>query len=591
MREIYYIANFASYKLSDVSFFSVILQEEMAVLAAQKELSVIDKEISSLKRHLELSREKLSHQTKGSHVSAYGKSLHNRNKSVSIINLDSVQSSSCYVPHSEPFSVSDIETMDYETNHSSAVNYLITGISTSMEENKTFTNTNVTTNDGAMEELIPKIAINSTKLDSIEEFVCNESDLLCSERMKWNRLTLDQKPRMTKNHTSETKDDVSENIQTQINKEVMRKCWDTWHHMVTERKMTLSADFSKRQREKIDEFLKVLQEQKQSLIYTKVPGMIKDIYNVEKGIVKNSKHFNHNFRPNNKRYDKQNVKINSGFQTKCSPRQRNNEYLKRLEVQQNIITKQKSKLEEQSRVIQELQLAQLRMQTEKSAKEAQDEISRTLSSCDLSLKPKAKQVKNRLSVAEQRKIFPERKLIVTSLKTVPEILNGMEERAEERQKRWRLIRERKQKLIEEREEKEREEEEEKKQREEHEKQLKIQELREKRRLKKQKEIQKKTEREKMHNLMIRATFHYKKLLMKKVICSLKQLVVLKWKMVESAEKHYRTRLLCHYIQTWREHVTSVIRMKMHRATAWHNRVLKEKVFRCLFQVINHQTHC
>jgi len=548
----------------------------MGVLAVQEELSVIDKEISSFKRHLELSREKLSHQTKGSHVSAYGKSLHNRNKSVSIIDLDNVQTSSCYIPHSELFPVLDIETMDYETNHSSAVNYLITGISTRMEENKAVTNINVTTNGGAMEELTPKIAINSTTLDSIEESVYNERDLLRSERMKWNRLTLDQKPRMTKNHMSETTGDVSENIQTPVNKEVMRKCWDTWHHMVTERKRILSADFSKRQREKkIKEFLKVLQEQKRSLIDKEVPG-----------IVNNSKHFNHNFRPNNKRYDKQNIKVNSGFQTKCSPRHRINEYLKRLEVQQNIITEQKSKLEEQSRVIKELQLAQLRMQTEKSAKETQDEISQTLSSCDLSLKPKAKQVKNRLSVAEQTMVFPERKLIVTSLKRVPEILNRMEGRAEERQKRWRLIRERKQKLTEERKAKERQEEEEKKQREEHEKQLKIQELREKRRLKIQKEIQKKTEMEKMRNLMIRATFHYKKLLMKKVICSLKQLVVLKWKMVESAEKHYRTRLVCHYIQTWREHVTSIIRMKMHRATAWHNRVLMKKVFRCLFQVIN-----
>jgi len=571
-------------------FFSVILQEEMAVLAVQKELSVIDKEISSFKRHLELSRENLSHQTKGSHVSAYGKSLHNRNKSVSIIDLDNVQSSSCYIPRSEPFPVLDIETMDYETNHSSAVNYLVTGISTRMEENKAVTNTNVTTNGGAMEELIPKIAINSTTLDSIEESVYNERDLLCSEQMKRNMLTLVQKPRMTKNHMSETKGDVSENIQTPVNKEVMRKCWDTWRRMVTERKRTLSADFSKQQREKkIHEFLKVLQEQKRSLIDTEVPGMIKDLYNVEKGTVKNSKHFNHNFQSNNKRYGKQNVRVNSGFQNKCSPRHRINEYLKRLEVQQNIITEQKSKLEEQSRVIKELQLAQLRMQTEKSAKEAQDEISQTLSSCDLSLKPKAKQVKNRLSVAEQSMVFPERKLIVTSLKTVPEILNRMEERAEDRQKRWRLIKERKQKLIEERKEKEQEEYEEKKQREEHEKQLKIQELREKRRLKKQKEIQKKTEREKMHNLMIRATFHYKKLLMTKVISSLKQLVVLKWKMVESAEKHYRTRLVFHYIQTWREHVTSIIRTKMHRATAWHNRVLMKKVFRCLFQVINQKT--
>jgi hypothetical protein len=563
----------------------------MAVLAVEKELSVIDKQINSFKRQMELSRKKLSHQTTVSHMNAYTKSRHSRSKSVSLIDLDNVQSSSCNIPYSKKSSVLDIQTTQNATNHNSAVDNLITDISTSMEEKKAVTNTDVTTNDGAMEGTIPEISVSSTKLESNEEFMYNKRDLLCSVWMKCNRPTHDQKWRMTQNHTSETKDDVSENTQTQASKKVMRKCWDTWLHIVRKRKRTLSAAFSKQQREeKIDGFFKVLQEQKWSLIDIRVPGTIKDLHNVKKGTVRNSKHFNHNFQPNNKRFDKQDIQHNSGFQTKHSPKHRNNEYLKRLEVQQNIITEQKSKLEEQSRLIKELQLAQLRMQTEKSAKEAQAEISQTLSSCELSLKPKAKQVKNRLSVTEKKMVFPERKLVVTSLKTVPAILNRMEERAEERQRRWKLIRERKQKLIEERLEKEREEEEERKQREENEKQLKVQELREKRRLKKQMENQKKTEREKMHNLMIMASFHYKNLLMKKVICSLKQLVVLKWKMMESAEEHCRTRLVCHYFHTWREHVNSVITMKMNRATSWHNRVLMKKVFRCLFQVSKNQNN-
>jgi hypothetical protein len=561
----------------------------MAMLAVEKELSLIDKEINSFKRQLELSREKLSHQITGSHMNAYRRSRHSRSKSVSATDLDNVQSSSCDMPFSELFSSLDIKTMEHDTNHSSAVDFLITDISTNREEKEEFMNTDVTTNDEAMKGIIPEIAINSTKLESNEEFIYNKRDLICSVRMKWNRFTPDHKPSMTKTHISETENDVSQNVQTQVNK-VMRKCWDTWLHMVRERKGSLPAAYSKQQRqEKIYEFLQVLQEQKQSLIDTKVPGNINDLNNVKKGIEKNSKHFKHNFQPNNKRYNKQKLQDNSGLQTKCSPRHMNNEHLKRLEVQQNIITQQKCKLEEQSRQIKELQLAQLRMQTEKSAKEAQDEVSQTLLSCDLSLKPKAKQVKNRLSVADKRMAFPERKLVVASLKTVPAIFNRMEERAEEREKRWKLIRERKQKLIEEREEKEREEKEETKRREEHEKRLKIQELRETRRLKKQMEIQKKTEREKVHNLMIEASLHYKKLLTKKVICSLKQLVVLKWQTMETAEKHYKTQLVSQYFRTWTEHVNSNIRKKLYRATAWHNRVLMTKVFRHLFQVIKNQT--
>jgi hypothetical protein len=117
----------------------------------------------------------------------------------------------------------------------------------------------------------------------------------------------------------------------------------------------------------------------------------------------------------------------------------------------------------------------------------------------------------------------------------------------------------------------------------------MEELKEKRRLEKQMEIQKKREREIMHNLMIKASLQYKELLMKKVICSLKQLVTHKWMLTDRAENHYKTHLLRNSFHIWRTHVQSIISFRMYRVTALHNRILMKKVFRGLFQVIKNQT--
>jgi hypothetical protein len=431
---------------------------------------------------------------------------------------------------------------------------------------------------------------NSMKLQCNEGFVYNRQDLICSVWKKWKMFTINKKLSRTKDHTSEIKNDVCKKVQTQKNKKIMRKYWDTWLCMVREKKRTLSADHGKSQREeKINRFLKVLQEQKQSLSAIKAPAMMKHLSNVKRETSRNSKYCYYNFQHHNIRHNKQNVQNNVGFQTKTFPSHQNNEYQHRFEVQQKIIAEQKSKLEEQSKLIKELQLAHFRLQTEKSTKEAQDEINQTLSSCDLRLKPKAKQVKSRLSTEYKGTQLPEKKLAIVSLKTVPAILTRMEERTQERGKRWKLIKERQQKMIEEKEKKEREEEEEKKQKEEYDKWQKIEEIKEKRRLEKQVEIQKKRDREIMHNLMIKASLQYKKLLMKKVIFSFKQLVVLKRKLMETAEKHYKTQLLCTYFQTWRTHIQSVINLKMYKATTLYNRVLVKKAFRGLFQVIKNQT--
>lgn len=546
------------------------------------------REINSFKRELQLNREKVSDQIRGSQLNVYGRNSLKKSKIIPVTDTEYVLSSSSDMSNIELFPNMNTESKEYETSHNPTVNFLISNNLPNTRETEVLTNTDMITDDGRMTGIIPKITENSMMSQSNHRVAYNRRDLLCLVWKKWKRFTLYKKLRMEEDHTSETKIYVGKNIQTHINRKVMRKFWDIWLQVVREKKKALSGDHGILQMERIEKFLKELQERKQSLIPVTAATMSRDVSNVKKGTENNSKYSYHNFQPKNKRCNKQNKQDNVGFQTKIFPSNLNNEYQYKFEVQQNIIAEQKSKLEEQSKLIKELQLAHLTLQTEKSTKEAEEEINKMISSCEVILKPKAKQVKNRLSTVHRRSEFPEKKPIVISLKTVPTIVNRMEERAQERETRWRLIKERKQKLTEERDKRKREEEEERKQKEECEKRQKILELKEKRRLEKQMEIQKKKEREIMHNLILKASLQYKEVLMKKVISSLKQLVAHKWMLTDIAEKHYKTQLLHNSFQIWRTHVQSIISLRVYKVTALYNRILMKKVFRGLFQVIKNQ---
>lgn len=546
------------------------------------------KKINSFKKELQLNREKVSGHIRGSQLNVYRRNRHNSSKIIPVTDTENVLSSSSDMSNIELFPNMNTESKEYEISHNPIVNFLIINNSPNSRETKVLTSTDMIADDGRMTGITPKITENSMKSQSNDRVAYNRKDLICLVWKKWKRFTLDKKLSVEEGHTSETKNYVSKNIQTHINRKVMRKFWDIWLQVVKEKKKALSADHSTLQMERIDKFLKELQERKQSLIAITAATMSRDLNNVKKGTENNSKYSYRNFQPKNKRCSKQNIQDNVGFHTKIFPSNLNNEYQYMFEVQQNIIAEQKSKLEEQSKLIKELQLAHLRLQTEKSTKQAEEEINKMLSSCEVRLKPKAKQVKNRLSTVHRRSEFPEKKQIVISLKTVPTIVNKMEERAQERETRWRLVKERKQKLTEERDKRKREEDEERKQKEECEKRQKILELKEKRRLEKQMEIRKKKEREIMHNLIIKASLQYKELLMKKAISSLKQLVAHKWMLTDIAEKHYKTQLLRNSFQIWRTHVQSVVSLRMYRATALYNRILIKRFFRGLFQVIKNQ---
>jgi hypothetical protein len=525
---------------------------------------------------LQFNKKKMPDQIKGSQLHTHRRDVHNKSKIIPITDTEHAFNSSSDVSNIESFPDMNIESDEYEINHNPIIDLLIINNSPNSVETNVLTNTEMITNNEEITESF-------MKPQSDKRVVYNRKDLICLVWKKWRRLTLDKKLYM-EDHTSEAKKYICKNAKTEINRKVMRKFWNIWLQMVRDRKGSLSATNSKLQMERIEKFLTKLQERKQSLTAVTAATMMRD----KRGTENNSKYSYHNFQPKSKRSSKQNqiIQDNVGFRTKIFPSNLNNEYQYKLEVQQNIIAEQKYKLEEQSKLIKDLQLAHLRLQTEKSTKEAQKEINKMFPSCDLRLKPKAKQVKNRLSTVYRKSEFQEKKTVVTSLKTIPTIVNRMEERAQERATRWKLIKERKQKLAEERERRRREEEEEKKKKDECEKRQKLEELKEKRKLEKQIEIQKKKEREIMHNLMIKASLRYNEYLMKKVICSLKQLVTHKWMLIDIAEKHYEMQLMCNYFQIWRTHVQSIISFKMYKVTALYNRILMKMVFRGLFQVMN-----
>jgi hypothetical protein len=494
--------------------------------------------------------------------------------------MENVFSSCIDISKSELFPDVNIESKEYEISHNPFVDLLIINNSPNSVETKVLANTEMITNYEGITGITPETTENSTKSQSNERVVCNRED------SAWKK-TLDKKLCMDEDYTSEAKNSICKNTQTQINGKVMKKFWDIWIQVVRDGKGALSATNGKLQMERIDKFLKELQERKQSLTAVTATTMMRDLNKDKRGTENNSKYSYHNFQPKTKKCNKQSqiMQDNVGFQTNIFQSNLNNEYQYKLEVQQSIIAEQKSKLEEQSKVIKELQLVHMRLQTEKSTKEAQEEVNKMLSSCELSLKPKAKQVNNRLSTVHKRSEFQEKKPKVASLNTVPTIVNRMEEKAQLRETRWKLIKERKQKLAEEREKRKREEEEERKKKDEYEKRQKIKELKEKRKLEKQIEIRKKKEKEIMHNLIMKASLRYNEFIMKKVICSMKQLVTHKWMLTATAEKHYKTHLLCNSFKIWRTYVQSTLSFRMYEVTAFYNRTLMKKVFRGLFQVI------
>lgn len=248
---------------------------------------------------------------------------------------------------------------------------------------------------------------------------------------------------------------------------------------------------------------------------------------------------------------------------------RNSERDMSKKAHKSLIELQKQKIEEQANIIKELQLARIKLEEEKVVAERQTLLKETTEMCDQKLKSKAKY----LSMCS----LPT-KIDTTKYKNSWEFVTKMEVRAEERKKRWDVIKERKQKLEEDRLEKLRLEEERKRRAEEEEKKRKILQIKlEKQR---QEEMRKKQEEERLYfsALNYKASEHYNDQLLKSTFDAFKHLLEVKSFMMKEAERYYNEKTLLYYFTIWKLFYKIQSQRRTEKADDFHELLLLRKGF-------------
>ncbi|KAJ9585313.1 hypothetical protein L9F63_002898 [Diploptera punctata] len=544
----------------------------MEKIAMENELLIIDKEINSFKKQLELNKKRLSNKIKSTQLTSYKRLRLTRNRQHVICNKMCITQlplpSRNILKAGNSFPNVKIEEQIYISKN------FKNNTSPGIVKKNTLSNMNTNPKLRSV-EMFPCKDIISNKVNKEErildekqedkselnEHMYNKQNLILVLN-KWKKYALNKKILKAANKMEENR-----------NKILMRKCWNTWIQNVNEKKRIVAAVQEKYETDqKIDRFLKILQEQKQGLV---APALVKDLKNINKANETKSNCFH---QSKIVRFKKQTTELHGRFESKSAPSQLSIKYHNRFQTQQNKLQDQKSKLKEQSKLIQELKLQELEFKTENSSKQAYEEISRSLSIYDISLKPKLKQIQMRLSTANGRLETSERKYTVKSLRITPPLLQKMEERAHEREKRWQMIKERKLKRIEDKERQEKEQEEEKKKNERYEKIHKLEELKEKRRMEKELKLQRQKEKEKLIGLQIKAINFHKKKLMKNVFKVLHRLINLRREQITTSVNHHRLKLLIGYFYVWRRNIHKEYVVKYQVAADFYDFHLQEHVF-------------
>lgn len=249
---------------------------------------------------------------------------------------------------------------------------------------------------------------------------------------------------------------------------------------------------------------------------------------------------------------------------------RNSEHdMLKNKANKSVLEMQKQKIQEQEDIIKELQLARIKLEEEKVNYERQCLLKETSEKADQKLKSKAKF----LSMCN----LPN-KIDATKYKNSWEFVTKMELRAEERKKRWEMIKERKQKMEEERLEKLKIEDERKKRVEEEEKKRKILQLRlEKQR---QEELRKKQEEERLYlnALNLKADEHYNGRLREMTFNAFKQLVEMKNFMMKEAERYHQGKILLYYFTIWKLYYRIEVQRREDKAQDFYEKCLLRKTF-------------
>ncbi|KAL4716357.1 hypothetical protein ACJJTC_006719 [Scirpophaga incertulas] len=251
-----------------------------------------------------------------------------------------------------------------------------------------------------------------------------------------------------------------------------------------------------------------------------------------------------------------------------------NTYQHRYKIQKHIIAIQKAKLEEQTRLIEQLKYNKIIEASRQSVDAMKDEVRKTYYDIDRQLKPKIKCLTNELNLHE----IEEPSLVLHCLK-VPRFLQRMEKRARERDEKHAIIRERRRQMEEERIRVKQQAELAKAEMDKEEKIKRIKELRDKRKREKVENIRRKQYAARLRGLIVMADLHYEKSLMSKYgLKPFKILLDIKRDNFEKAKIHYTFQLKKNIFLNWMWYTEDMWFERNYIADEFNRKKLLRKYF-------------
>ncbi|XP_076974446.1 coiled-coil domain-containing protein 191 isoform X2 [Tamandua tetradactyla] len=267
--------------------------------------------------------------------------------------------------------------------------------------------------------------------------------------------------------------------------------------------------------------------------------------------------------------------------------------------QQQLIEKQKKKLQEQQKTILELKenqrLAEARWAAERAAA-VTDAQSHLLSNpreeeepkitCQDPLNSPVASPGTEGSRSESRNSLPGPKRNPRQLMAPHPIVKAMEERAFQRAERRQILAEKKKKQEEEKLAQLKAQEEERQKREAEEKEAQLERKREEKRLKKMKEVEKQKRIERNQQLEAIAKEHYEKVLLrKKGLEPWKKLRMQSKQNIQVAEEHHSLAIQRNCLLSWFQCSQEILAEKMARADQFYSQILLRRVFRSWLQYL------
>ncbi|XP_011866590.1 PREDICTED: trichohyalin [Vollenhovia emeryi] len=233
----------------------------------------------------------------------------------------------------------------------------------------------------------------------------------------------------------------------------------------------------------------------------------------------------------------------------------------RLTVQKEIIRKQRMKLAEQSKIIEELKLKQVQEEITRSGEETVNAARETLTHCGQRTRRTLIQLMRQAGYRDKSLMTPIR------VPSPPKFLARMEARAEARRSRIKLREEARRKKLE---DERRQEEAARRAEEQERKRLQQEALREARRMREEREQQRAREVERYEKLNSMAEAFYRKYLLRRCIAAL---VEKKNNDMKRADDHFKRCLLQKVFVTWKMETERQNKIKSELATSLYDRNL------------------